>query len=285
MSTINDLFQQFLKERRYLSNLAETTLTYYEEVFNNFQRTGAFETLTRACINQAIVAIRERGVSAGAVNSYIRGINPFLRWLFENGNVSESLTLKPLKAEKRLLRSLSDKELRAIFRFKPQTEPQKRLQTILLLIADTGLRVNEALSLQKSKIDFDNLLLSVIGKGNKERIVPFSYTLRKILFKHLKGHKFELVFCTRDGAKLSYDNVRRDLNAIKDELGIKDTGGAFHVFRRTFATNYIRNKGNPLVLQRLLGHSTLSQTAAYVKLVVDDLQEEQHRTSLLNRLH
>ena len=284
MSTVRELFKHFLREKRYLANLAETTLTYYEDVFNNFERSGAFETLSKDCLSQAIITIRERGVRASAVNAYIRGINPFLRWLHENGHVTESLILKPLKAEKRVLRSLSDAELRAIFKFKPQTKTEKRIHTILMVIADTGLRVNEALTLERSRIDFDNLLMSVIGKGNKERIVPFSYELRKVLFKHLKSHKFELVFCNRNGSKLRYDNVRRDLNLLKETLGIKDTGGAFHTFRRTFATNYIRSKGNPLVLQRLLGHTTLTMTNEYVKLITEDLQEEQHRTSLLNRL-
>jgi integrase/recombinase XerD len=148
---------------------------------------------------------------------------------------------------------------------------------------DTGLRINECLTLERSKIDFDNLLLSVIGKGNKERIVPFSYELRKVLFKYAALHRFELMFCTKNGCKVSYDNILRDFYLLFGKLEIKPDG-AFHSFRRTFATNYVRNGGNPLVLQRLLGHTTLQQTNVYIKLITEDLQKEQHRTSLLNRL-
>jgi integrase/recombinase XerD len=152
------------------------------------------------------------------------------------------------------------------------------------MMMDTGVRINEALTLKRSNVDFDNLLMLVYGKGNKERVLPFSYELRKILYRHIRGHKFELVFANRDGGKLRYDNVRRDLNTLKAKLKIADTGGAFHPFRRTFSTNFIRSKGNPLVLQRLLGHTTLQQTNQYVKLVTEDLSEEQQRTSILSRL-
>jgi site-specific recombinase XerD len=148
---------------------------------------------------------------------------------------------------------------------------------------DTGLRINEALTLRRDKVDFDNLLLIVIGKGNKERVVPFSYELRKALYKYSRSHNYEYIFCTQDGRKLRYDNIRRDFDLLMKKLGMKPDG-AFHAFRRTFATQFIKSKGNPLVLQRLLGHTTLQQTNRYVKLVVEDLQDEQHRTSLLNRL-
>ena len=148
---------------------------------------------------------------------------------------------------------------------------------------DTGIRINEAINIEKSKIDFENLLLSVIGKGNKERIVPFSYELRKVLFKYAATQQFELLFCTKNGCKVTYDNILRDFYILVKKLGI-EPDGAFHAFRRTFATNYVRNGGNPLVLQRMLGHTTLQQTNVYIKLVSEDLQKEQHRTSLLNRL-
>jgi integrase/recombinase XerD len=109
-----------------------------------------------------------------------------------------------------------------------------------LLLADTGLRVNEALTLERSDIDFDNLLLSVVGKGSKNRIVPFSVEMRKILVKFMSCHKFDLVFCNRYGGKLRYDNMRRDFNTIIEKLGITGFEGCFHAFRRFFATLTIR---------------------------------------------
>jgi Site-specific recombinase XerD len=282
VSTIAELFESFIRERRYLSNLSEGTLTYYREVFNNFSKEGAFNPLSKQSLTNTIIKFKERGVKVGAINTYVRGINVFLRWLSENGHC-ELLRLPPLKGEQRILRSLTDAELKAILSYKQKNRTERRLHTILCVLTDAGLRINEALTLEKSKIDFDNLLLTVRGKGSKERIVPFSYELRRILFRYLSKHKFELVFCNRYDGKLRYDNVRRDFNNLMVKLQI-DCDSAFHAFRRTFATNFVRSGGNPLVLQRLLGHTTLMQTNKYVKLVTEDLSIEQHRTSILNRL-
>jgi site-specific recombinase XerD len=277
---MEDLFAQFLKEKRYLSNLSEGTLHYYREVYEFFKVAG-FDG-TKSSLTAAVIKMRERGTSVGAINTYIRGINVFLGWLSrEHGH--PNLSLKKLRVEQRIFKSLTDEQLRAIISYKPKTFCEKRIHALCLVLIDTGMRVNEGLTLQRGKIDFDNLLMSIRGKGNKDRIVPFSYEVRKVLFKYVHSHRHELVFCTQRGTKIPYSNALRNFYAMERALGIK-TDGAFHSLRRTFATNYIRQGGNPLVLQRLLGHSTLTQTAAYVKLVTDDLQGEQHRTSILNRL-
>jgi len=206
----------------------------------------------------------------------------FVKWLSENGHC-ENFSLKLLKGESRIMRPLTEAELKAIINYKPVCMTERRLKVILLTLMDTGLRINEALTLTRHKLDFDNLLLTVIGKGDKERVVPFSYELRKVLYKYSRSHHYEYIFCTQDGRRMRYDNLRRDFDLLMKKLGMKPDG-AFHAFRRTFATQFIKSKGNPLVLQRLLGHTTLQQTNQYVKLVVEDLQDEQHRTSLLNRL-
>ncbi len=246
---MDTLFEQFIKERRYFRNLSERTLSFYTETYNYFKQVGAFDDLSKQSLQNAVITFRERGTGIGGINAYIRGVNTFLKWLHEEHNF-ENLSLKQLKGGQTVLRSLTDSELKIIVRYKPKTFTEKRLQSILLLMIDTGLRINECLTLERSKIDFDNLLLSVIGKGNKERIVPFSYELRKVLFKYSALHKFELMFCTKSGCKVSYDNILRDFYLLFEKLAIKPDG-AFHSFRRTFATNYVRNGGNPLVLQRL----------------------------------
>jgi integrase/recombinase XerD len=277
---MEELFAQFINEKKFLSNLSQGTLHYYREVYEFFKVEG-FDG-SKQSLQAAVIRMRERGTSTGAVNTYIRGMNVFLNWL-EKEHSYPHLSLKKLRTEQRIFKSLTDPELRAIISYKPKTFCKRRVHALSLLLLDTGMRVNEGLTLEKSKVDFDNLLMSIRGKGNKDRIVPFSYEVRKVLFKYSHSHKHELVFCTGHGTKILYANALRNFYDMEKDLGIK-TDGAFHSLRRTFATNFIRQGGNPLVLQRLLGHSTLTQTSQYVKLVTDDLQGEQHRTSLLNRL-
>ena len=252
---MSPFFNDFLKEKRFLNNLAENTLQSYRYAYKKFQGFG----LEKSELNRFVVSLRSEGLSVGACNVHIRSINSYLSWCFENGHTSEHLKIKLIKEHKRVVRTFSEPEVKAIITYKPKDKHELRLHTILLVLLDTGMRINECLTLERTKVDFENLLLSVVGKGNKERVIPFSIELRKPLYKFLQSHKFGLVFCTRHGGKLLYRNMRRDFNTLMDKLGIK-TDGAFHGFRRYYATSFIRQNGNPLILQRLLGHSSLSMT-------------------------
>lgn len=130
--------------------------------------------------------------------------------------------------------------------------------------------------MKRSNLDFDNLLITVVGKGNKQRVIPFSIQLRKVLYKLASGHNFDLVFCTRHGLRLNYHNIRRDLKNLTDRLGI--TCG-FHDLRRFFITNAIKNGVNPVIVQRLVGHSSFAVTQRYIYLLTDDLTSAHAGTS------
>ena len=277
------LFDQFIKEKRYLKNCSEHTLAYLYYCFKALAKHLDGE-LSEASLRQWVINVRQAGKGTGAINAYIRGINSFLSWLYENGHTSTHLKIKQLKQEQPVLKTFTDAQIKAIVSFKPRTFYQLRLHTLLLTLADTGIRINEALDLKRDKVDFDNLLLTVTGKGNKQRIVPFSIDLRKSLYKLLSKHRFEYVFPAKHGGKLLYNNLRREFINFMDRLGIKGFDGSFHAFRRYFAKSYVRNGGNLFYLQKALGHTTLTMSRKYVELETEDLQEMHKRTSILSRL-
>jgi integrase/recombinase XerD len=280
---LNDLFAQFLKEKRYLQNVAENTIYFYELCFTAWTQTMGEGGVTKSSINQWVVKMREAGRSAATCDAYIRGFNAFLSWLHENDHI-EKLSIKRLKLEKRVMQTFSEAQLKGLVHYKPKTAFERRTHVMILVALDTGARVDELLTLDRSRVDFDNLLVTFRGKGRKDRTVPFSVELRKTLYRFLQKHQFDLVFCSQQGGKMLYDNARRDFKTLLEKAGIDKVDGSWHSLRRTFATNYIRENGNPLKLQRLLGHTTLRQTNEYVKLVTTDLESESHRTSILNRL-
>jgi len=80
---------------------------------------------------------------------------------------------------------------------------------------DTGCRIDEMLTLERGSVDFDNMLVTVIGKGDKERIIPISIEGRKQLFKFLKSHDFSYVFPTRHGDKITYKTC---LDQLKEKF-------------------------------------------------------------------
>ena len=262
------LFEEFLQEKTFLNNLAPKTLAFYRQSFNAFALTFP---VTQNQLNSTVVRLRERGMSPSGLNCYARGINVFLAWLSESGHVFERLKVKKLKCEEKQMRTFSDAQIRAILNCKPKTKAEHRLLALLTLLVDTGVRINEALTLRRGAVDFENLLIDVKGKGSKLRRIPFSIECRKVLFKHLRSHSHELVFCSRDGAKLRYDNLRRDFRKLITKLGIKGFDGSFHAFRRYFVTYSIRRNVNPLLVQRMCGHSDLQMVNRYCKTEVSDL--------------
>ncbi len=135
--------------------------------------------------------------------------------------------------------------------------------------------------MHRNKVDFDNLVITVRGKGDKERIVPISLECRKLLYKFLKLHDSDLVFANRDGYKLTYRTSLQQLHEICDKFGVD---GTWHKFRHTFASSYLRNGGNLIYLSRVLGHEDISVTKIYVDENIEDLSMMQKRTSLLSRL-
>jgi hypothetical protein len=134
---MENLFAQFLKEKRYLSNLSEGTLHYYREVYEFFKAAG-FDG-SKGSLQAAVIKMRERGTSVGAINTYIRGVNVFLRWLStEHGH--PNLSLKKLRVEQRIFKSLTDEQLRAIISYKPKTFCQGFLPDGRGSRTDTGCR-------------------------------------------------------------------------------------------------------------------------------------------------
>jgi integrase/recombinase XerD len=266
MSPLVLKFEQFLKEKRYIAGLSNHTIRSYKFAFDKYQAFG-FDN------KKFVIGMRKAGLSPVSINIYIRSINSFLSW-------SHAEPIKQVKVRPRAIKCFTDREVRLIVSYRPKGKTEMRIHRILLFLLDTGVRIEEALGLVAGKLDFDNLLVTVIGKGNKERVIPFSLELRKVLYKHVPKLDNELVFCNRHGGKLSYNNLRRDFNNLMDKLGIK-TDGTFHNCRRFFATNFIRQNGNPLILQRLLGHSSLAMTTVYIKLVTEDLSQAHAKTSVL----
>jgi site-specific recombinase XerD len=146
---------------------------------------------------------------------------------------------------------------------------------------DTGVRSAECLGLRIADIDLDNLI-QVMGKGSRERKVPISLELRKRLYPWIRGLPAGSVYLlpNRSADPVEYCNASHDLNEIGHVLGLRLH---FHLLRHTFATNYIRQGGDPARLQRILGHSSIETTMKYVHLQTSDLQQVHQQFSILAR--
>jgi len=216
--------------------------------------------------------MRERGLKATACNNRIRAVNAYLKW------AGSPLRISKLKEPQRVLPTFSPTQVTVLVRHKHKGFYQSRLFLIVLTLLDTGCRISEVLGLRVQDVDLDNLLLTVNGKGQKQRKVPFSFELRKHLCKSLTQG---LVFATRHGRTLDRHVVLRDVKLLCKRLGFEAPERTLHAFRHTFAINYLRKGGSVFHLQKVLGHSSLEMTRRYANLMTEDLQAIHERVSLL----
>jgi len=258
-------FDDFLKERKFLKNVSPRTLDYYEDCRRAWERYGPDP-------KEFVIKMREGGARASTVNCVARGLNAYFKWAGLPHKIPR------LKEEERVIETWNEADVKKFVSYKPRTKGLKRAQLCCLLLLDTGLRIDEALSIKREHINFDNLFIRVTGKGRKERDVPFSLELRKLLWKYT-ADKSGYLFSTRDGLKLGHRNITRDVMRVCNEVEATPKRRLLHSFRHTFATNFLRMGGNVFMLQRILGHRSIAVTQKYVHFVSEDLVQN-HRSML-----
>jgi integrase/recombinase XerC len=152
--------------------------------------------------------------------------------------------------------------------------PRKpREQAILEVLYATGIRVQELVRLNVADIDWSNRLVRVIGKGNKERIVPIGRKAIAAVKVYLEGRKITRsvlenvppLFLNRFGGRLTERSVERLLEKAARECGLGQVLTP-HVLRHTFATHLMNNGADLRMIQELLGHAHLSTTQRYTHL-------------------
>jgi len=281
---LEKLFNDFCDERRYLRNVSPLTIRSYRRSFIRFSKaTGTSDIPIKAQLNEFVMKMREWGLSPVTCNISIRAMNAFLSWLLECGHIRERLKMKQLKVEKKIIKPYSDAELSRILSFRPNTFVQARLHTLVCTLIDTGCRIEEVLNIRTPELDFENLLITVRGKGNKKRVVPFSIELRKVLYKYVNRYGDSgFVFGNKHGDKADYRSLLKQWWRLCEKLGIEYRG--FHSLRHNYGLNFIRQGGDISELRRLLGHSSITTTAMYVNLQTEDLKRAHARTSILTRL-
>jgi integrase/recombinase XerD len=265
---------QFIKERQYLSNVSPATVEWYKQSL----RWLGTETPTADDLKAFVIRMRESGLKPTACNNRIRAVNAYLKWAGLPHRASK------LKEPQCILPTFTAPQVKSLLCWKPKGFYARRLHLLVLILFDTGCRISEALDLHVYDCDLDNLLLTVTGKGQKQRKVPFSFELRKHLFRYTREfcpHPHMLVVGTRKGCRLDRHVMARDVRRLCCSLGFRPPARTLHAFRHTFAVNYLRRGGSVFHLQKVLGHATLEMTRRYANLMTEDLQAIHQRVSLL----
>lgn len=268
-------FTQFIQEKKYLVNVSPATVEWYRQSLAWLPSPSPDE----AALKDFVMRMRGRGLKATSCNCRIRAVNSYLRW------AGSPLKVPRLKEEQRVPETFSPADVQKMVKWRPKGFGPTRLQCLVLTLADTGARIGEVIGLCWPDVDLDNLLLRLHGKGAKDRLVPFSFELRRHLWrwKSQQGGRGDLVFPSNNGQRLGRRNILRDVKLLCRDLGVVIPARTLHAFRHSFATNYLRRGGSVFHLQKMLGHSSLEMTRRYANLVTADLSAVHEKLSLLSR--
>lgn len=164
--------------------------------------------------------------------------------------------------------------------------PEYRTWVIVNFLVGTGCRLGTLVAVRIGDIDFENELIRYAHTKNKKgQFVPLSRQLGAVLQEYLRqrgGEDTDLLFPSENNTKLLGTSVAHDIANYNRNRGVHKTSA--HLFRHTFAKNWILQGGDPLRLQKILGHSTLTMSQHYANLYKTDLKNNFEDFNLLSRL-
>ena len=229
-----------------------------------------------------ITKLYDAGLARTTISRKISSIRSFFRFLSREYGIDDAplRSLYHPKKEERLPSFFYEQELCLLFEKNTGTDLKAlRNMALLELLYATGIRVSECVSMELDQIDFQFSILRVMGKGRKERIIPFGQYAHNALSDYIcearplimkeKNHK--KVFVNLRGGELTARGVRYILNEMVDTASMH-TKIYPHMLRHTFATHLLNNGADMRTVQELLGHAHLSSTQVYTHVTKEALR-------------
>jgi len=268
----------YLKYIKYEKRYSKHTITSYTTDLNQFREflIRNFDGLNileadHSEIRAWVVALVENNFDSNSINRKIASLKSFFKFLMKREEIKKDPTwkIKALKSAKRLPQFVRENEMLVILDNIDFDDDfiGSRDKLIMEILYGTGIRLSELLNLKCNDINLNNLTIKVLGKRNKERIIPISESLKEVISNYNKvkqqsvnSEKYLLI--TKSGKKcyamVIYRTVKKYLTALA-----KVEKNSPHVLRHTFATHLL-NKGADLnAVKDLLGHSSLAATQVY----------------------
>lgn len=285
----------FIKSRK-LKNLTENTISSYSQAltkFSEFLDENGIEKINDIIVEDIQEFIQTRmdeGNSAPTINKYIRSLRAFFNFLCSSGYLTENPTesVDKLAEEKRVLRTLSRDQVKAILDVPNRSTPVGyRNYVFLLLILDTGLRLEEAFSFDVEDVYWQERVIKVFGKGRKERLVPFSDLLAIHMREYLELRSesdTSVFFLNIDGQPLRRRTIQEDISDYGRIAGIKGVRVSCHTLRYTFTRNYVLNGGDVVSLMRIMGHKSLHMAQLYTEMFQSDISKQHDKYSPVSSL-
>jgi site-specific recombinase XerD len=229
-----------------------------------------------------------RPLKARSVNKQIEAVKGFLRYLVRQGAIPASLAdeVHYIKQPQMLPGSVlvHEQVRRLLAAIETDTTSGFRDRALLELLYSSGIRAAELLGLDLGDVDLEGRTAVVLGKGSKQRVVPFGVTAAKFLRSYITVIRPHLLspdsgpalFLDDNGNRLPYHTLRRLVHRRSEAAGI-EINVTPHTFRRSCATELLRSGANMYHVKELLGHESLDTLKHYARLTITDLKKTHER--------
>ena len=285
MNNGTETLKEFLNYIQFERGYSAHTVTAYQhdlEKFLNFIYKydsillKDFGKIDRQAIRHFLGKEYEEGNSAKTVARRLASIKSLFNYLVQAEVICDNpaIHIKTPKVEKKIPTFVQENKIEDLMKMPDAvTLIGKRDRAILELFYATGIRLNELAGLNIGSVNPQEKLLRVLGKGNKERIVPFGKPAKHALESYLKKRGKSWVspqetplFTGRGEKRIAVRTIQQRVNIyLKAILGGR-TGASPHTLRHTFGTHLLENDADIRSIQELLGHSSISSTQIYTKV-------------------
>lgn len=286
VETITDFIHYLQYEKR----LSQHTVIAYQNDLEQFTAycKEAFEIeeikdVESIVIRSWMMTLMEEKISTRSINRKLSTLKSYFNYHIRIGNIAKSpmAQVSSPKTSKRLPEFVAQEDMERLFTSElfADTFEGWRDRAIIELFYSTGMRLSELINIKRGDIDFYENSVKVIGKRNKERVIPFGPIVRDVLKKYLSlldekcidSNKNCFIFVTSKNAKMYpkaiYNIVRKYLDMITT-IGKRSP----HVIRHTFATHLLNNGADINAIKEILGHANLAATQIYTRNSIEKLK-------------
>ena len=284
------MINEFLNYLKFERNRSDLTIKNYgedlrafKEFYGNLEGCHSWRSVDSDIIRDWMESMMDKGNNATSINRRLSALRSFYRFALARKLVDKDPVhgVTGPKKGRPLPQFLKENEMDRLLDAESWTEgfEDVRDRAIITTFYETGIRLSELIGLDDSVVDFSNRQLKVMGKRNKQRVIPFGEELLATLRDYMKcrdkeaDRQSEALFVTAKGQRMTSSQVRE---AVRKNLSKVCTlkKRTPHVLRHTFATAMLNNKAGIESVKKLLGHESLSTTEIYTHTTFEQLKRE-----------
>jgi integrase/recombinase XerC len=284
----SDGLHSFLDYLQHEKKFSKHTVLSYQSDLIQFQtwlqseiKDASLDQVNYLQVRSWVAELMDKGLASRSVNRKLSSLKSFYRFLLKNGHIKENplQKIQGPKNPKKLPAFIDQKQMDELFNsieFEEGFDGQRN-KLILDILYQTGIRRAELIGLKEQSLDLYDLNIKVLGKRNKERVIPISLDMKRNLSAYLQVKKSiglvnPFLFVNSKDKSLNESQVYKIVKNYLSKITTLDKKSP-HVLRHTFATHLLNNGADINAVKELLGHANLSATQIYTHNTIEKLKK------------